>query len=156
MAKPRLKVFLDTSALIAGIASSKGAAREVLRLSEIGLIELFVSRQVIVEANKNIEEKLPECIQDFRTYLHTLSPILLDDPSEREVRRFASMTHPDDAPILAAASAADVDYLVTWDRKHFLDRRQNLPAQPRVVSSGDFLKEFRSHIESGMRTGKKD
>jgi len=56
------KVFLDTSALIAGIASSRGAAWAVLQLAEIGLIEVFVSRQVIVEADRNIENKLPEML----------------------------------------------------------------------------------------------
>ena len=61
MQKQRPKVFLDTSALIAGIASSRGAARAVLQLSEIGLIELIVSRQVIVEADRNIEESCPRC-----------------------------------------------------------------------------------------------
>lgn len=54
MQEQKLKVFLDTSALIAGIASSRGAARAVLQLAEIGLIEIFVSRQVIVEADRNV------------------------------------------------------------------------------------------------------
>ena len=74
MQKQRPKVFLDTSALIAGIASSRGAARAVLQLSEIGLIELIVSRQVIVEADRNIEEKLPEMLNEYREFIKLLAP----------------------------------------------------------------------------------
>jgi predicted nucleic acid-binding protein len=36
----RWKVFLDTSALMAGIVSTIGAAREVLRLCEAGVVEV--------------------------------------------------------------------------------------------------------------------
>ena len=35
-------------ALIAGVVSSTGAAHEVLRLAEAGLIELVISRQVLI------------------------------------------------------------------------------------------------------------
>lgn len=149
MERPKPKVFLDTSALIAGIASTKGAARELLRLAEIGLIELVVSRQVIVEADRNITAKLPECLEDFRAYLEALAPVLVDDPPIRAVRRFSSLIHPDDAPVLAAAVAAKTDYLVTWDRKHFLTKGPRALMQPKVMTPGEFLHEFRALMDSG-------
>ena len=149
MAKPKPKVFLDTSALIAGIASPKGAARELLRLAEIGLIEIVVSRQVIVEADRNITAKLPECIDDFRAYLETLAPVLIDDPSAREVKPFFSLIHPDDAPVLAAAVLAKADYLVTWDRKHFMTKGPRALVRPNVMTPGEFLHEFRILIDRG-------
>ncbi len=143
MRKPRPKVFLDSSALIAGIASSKGAAREILRLAEIGLIEIIVSRQVVVEADRNITAKLPECLDDFRNYLETLAPVLVADPSQREILRFSSLIQPHDAPILAAAVSAQADYLVTWDQKHFMTKRPRALARPKVMNPGEFLHEFR-------------
>ena len=147
MGRPRPKVFLDTSALIAGIASPKGAARELLRLAEIGLIEIIVSRQVIIEADRNIEAKLPACINDFRAYLETLSPVLVDDPPVKDVQRFSSLINPDDAPILAAASAAESDYLVTWDQKHFMVQGLRAIVRPKVMTPGEFLHEFRKMTE---------
>jgi len=143
MPKPRSKVFLDTSALIAGIASSKGAAREILRLAEIGLVEILVSRQVVVEADRNITAKLPECLDDFRNYLETLAPVLFADPSPRDILRFSSLIQPHDAPILAAAVAARADYLVTWDQKHFMTTGPRALARPKVMNPGEFLHEFR-------------
>lgn len=143
MRKPRPKVFLDSSALIAGIASSKGAAREILRLAEIGLIEIIVSRQVVVEADRNITAKLPECLDDFRNYLETLAPVLAADPSQRDILRFSSLIQRHDAPILAAAVAAKADYLVSWDQKHFMTTGPRALARPKVMDPGEFLHEFR-------------
>ncbi len=143
MAKPKPKVFLDSSALIAGIASSKGAAREVLRLAEIGLIEILISRQVVVESDRNIAAKLPECLNDFRNYLETLVPVLVADPSRRDILRFSSLIKPHDAPILAAAVAVEADYLITWDQKHFMTTGPRALDRPKVMNPGEFLHEFR-------------
>ena len=147
MQKQRPKVFLDTSALIAGIASSRGAARAVLQLSEIGLIELIVSRQVIVEADRNIEEKLPEMLNEYREFIDLLAPVLLEDPSPRDVRRFLTVIHPDDAPILAYAALSGVDFLVTWDRKHFIGKNIRIHSNLKIVTPGEFLKHFREYVK---------
>jgi predicted nucleic acid-binding protein len=146
MPKQRLKVFLDTSALIAGIASSKGAARAVLQLAEIGLIEVFVSRQVIIEADRIIEAKLIEMIDEYRKFIEILAPVLVDHPSQKEVKKFSSIIHPDDAPILASAVNSGVDYLVTWDRKHFIGKNISIRSNLKIVTPGEFLKYFREYV----------
>lgn len=152
MEKPRPKIFLDTSALIAGIASSKGAARAVLQLAEIGLIKVFVSKQVIVEADRNMEAKLPEMVDEFRRFIEFLAPVLVEDPSPEEVRRFSSIINSEDAPILAAAIASGAEHLVTWDKKHFISISKNIQIHSdlKVVTPGEFLKYFRKYVE-GLR-----
>jgi predicted nucleic acid-binding protein len=147
MGKPRLRVFLDTSALIAGIASSTGAAREVFRLAELQLIEIVMSKQVIVEADRNIEAKLPDMLYEYRAFLKLLSPLLVDDPSPKDIKKLAGIINPDDAPILAAATASGADCLVTWDKKHFLKTAVDSRTDMKILSPGEFLKLFRSHIE---------
>jgi len=146
MRKQKPKVFLDTSALIAGIASSKGAARAVLQLAEIGLIDVFVSRQVIVEADRNIEDKLPEMLNEYRKFMEFLAPVLIDDPPQREIKRFLTLIHPDDAPILAAAVNAAADFLVTWDRKHFIGKNIHVHSSLKIVTPGEFLRYFRESL----------
>jgi len=146
MRKQRLKVFLDTSALIAGIASVKGAARAVLQLAETGLIEVIVSRQVIVEADRNIEDKLPELLGEYREFIKFLAPVMVDDPSFVEIKRFLTVINPDDAPILAAAVDADADFLVTWDKKHFIGKNINVQSNMKIVTPGEFLKYFRESL----------
>lgn len=146
MQKQRPKVFLDTSALIAGIASSKGAARAVLQLAEIGLIELIVSRQVIVEADRNIEEKLPEILSEYRGFIKLLAPVLVDDPLQKDIAKYLTVINPDDAPILASAVISDADFLVTWDKRHFIGKNIRIHSSLKIVTPGEFLKHFRSYI----------
>ena len=147
MRKQRLKVFLDTSALIAGVASSRGAARAVLQLAEIGLIEVVVSRQVIVEADRNIEEKLPKMLDDYREFMELLSPVLIDDPHQKDVERFLKVINYDDAPILASAVGSGADFLITWDRKHFIGKNIHIHSNLKIVTPGEFLKYFREYVE---------
>ncbi len=147
MRKQRLKVFLDTSALIAGVASSRGAARAVLQLAEIGLIEVIVSRQVIVEADRNIEEKLPGMLDDYREFMELLAPVLIDDPRQKEVERFLKVINYDDAPVLASAVGSGADFLVTWDRKHFIGKNIHIQSNLKIVTPGEFLKYFREYVE---------
>jgi len=69
-------------------------------------------------------------------------------PTPEEVLRAARMIHPKDAAILAAAMRAGVDYLVTLDRRHFLDdpevaRRSGL----RIGAPGDSIAWFRALLE---------
>lgn len=143
MRKQRLKVFLDTSALIAGIVSSKGAARSVLQLAEIELIEVFVSKQVIVEADRNIEDKLSEMLSEYREFIKFLAPILIDDPHQKDIKKYLTVINSDDAPILAAAVNANVDFLITWDRKHFMSKNIHIHSTMKIVTPGEFLKYFR-------------
>jgi len=147
MRKQRPKVFLDTSALIAGVASSRGAARAVLQLAEIGLIEVVVSRQVIVEADRNIEEKLPEMLNEYREFIELLAPVLIDDPRQKDVERFLKVINYDDAPILASAVSSGADFLITWDRKHFIGKDIHTHSNLKIVTPGEFLRHFREYVE---------
>jgi len=147
MRKQKPKVFLDTSALIAGVASSRGAARAVLQLAEIGLLEVIVSRQVIVEADRNIEEKLPEMLNEYREFIELLAPVFIDDPCQKDVERFLKVINCDDAPILASAVGSGADFLITWDRKHFIGKNIHTHSNLKIVTPGEFLKYFRKYIE---------
>ena len=146
----RWRVFLDTSALIAGVVSPTGAAREVLRLGEARLIELVVSRQVLTEADRNISSKLPEVLSEYRALLRQLAPHVVEDPNLRAVQETARVIHPKDAPILAAARLADVDYLVTWNTRHF----QTAPVRAFVrfpaMTPGEFLRAFRRMLPTDL------
>lgn len=146
MEPKRRKVFLDTSALIAGIVSPTGAAREVLRLCEAGVVELLVSRQVLTEADRNLSAKLPALIPDYRHLMHRMSPTLVEDPTHREVAQARRVIHHKDAPLLAAAISAEVDYLITWNTKHFHTSPVMRAVRFRIATPGEFLEEFRGWL----------
>ena len=81
------RAFLDTSAQIAGQLSPSGGAHEVLRLFEIGVVELIVSRQVLVEADRNLTAKLPALLDAYHDFLYSLSPNIVEDPGREAVGR---------------------------------------------------------------------
>lgn len=139
-------VFIDTSALIAGILSPTGAAHEVLRLCEAGVVTAVMSRQVLVEADRNLSEKLPALLSEYRVFLKHLSPLIVDDPSRPAVEQAGEIIHHNDAPILAAAIEAGVDYLVTWNTRHFQKKAVRDYARFPILTPGEFLEAFRQAL----------
>jgi len=142
----RWKVLLDTSALIAGVVSASGAAREVLRLGEARVIDLVVSRQVLTEGDRNIATKLPTILADYRMLLEHLGLQIVEDPTAQGVREAARVIHHKDAPILAAAREAGVDYLVTWNTRHFHTAPVRAFGPCAVMTPGEFLEAFRRRL----------
>jgi predicted nucleic acid-binding protein len=140
-----VRIFFDSSALIAGVISSEGAARALLVLSEMGQIDLFVSEQVIVETERNLARKVPVALPGFRQTVKDANMKILKDPSQSAVQESLYMIYdPSDAPILAAAIKAKVDFLVTHNRRHFLDDPKVAEKSGlRVGTPGDALMWFK-------------
>ena len=147
MAADRWRVFLDTSVLISGLASPTGASAAIRDLGEAEELRIVLSRQVLVEADRVLLRKFPQLIERYRLFIKSLSPELADDPSPDAVRAAEAVIHPNDAPILAAAKHAKVDYLVTLNTKHFLTRRVQTFYVAPIVTPGEFLVAFRDYWE---------
>jgi predicted nucleic acid-binding protein len=96
----------------------------------------------VVEIDRAVSAKLPHLVEKLRIFLRDLGPIMVEDPPEEKVLQAAQQMHMKDAPILAAAKDADVDFLVTLDKKHFLDAREEIEFDPPVLTPGEFLQEF--------------
>ena len=56
----KVSVFLDTSALFAGIWSATGGGRMILKLGEAGAIRLLVCPQVLDEIESALRRKAPD------------------------------------------------------------------------------------------------
>jgi putative PIN family toxin of toxin-antitoxin system len=138
----RIKVFVDTNVLIAGVASVTGASAAVLDLCEAEILQMVVSRQVLVEADRNFSAKLPNLVIQFRRFIQNLAPLMVEDPPAKAIEKAASLVDRKDAAILAAATEAEADYLITLDKKHFLKRevRNNTPLI--VCTPAEFLRNF--------------
>jgi len=122
---PNPRLFIDSSALMAGIISSQGATRALLLLAEDQKIDLVVSEQVIVEVERNIARKIPKALIDFREAILRALITIFPSPTLDEVQKHLDwITHQADVPILVAAVNARVDYLVTLNSKHFLDDQE--------------------------------
>jgi predicted nucleic acid-binding protein len=145
-ATDRLWVFLDTSALFAGIWSAEGGARLILQLGEAGAIRLAVAPQVLSEIESVLRRKASAELPALAVLLDRCNVEVVPAPSEGSERACFSLTgHAGDALVLAAAWDAAVNYFVTLDRKHLLGNAELAKATPFPVGTpGDFLAWLRA------------
>ncbi|MDK1045771.1 MAG: PIN domain-containing protein [Anaerolineales bacterium] len=121
----RIRIFLDTSVIFAGIWSAKGGGRMLLRLGEAGAISLVTSRLAIQELEGALRNKAPQSLGALALLLDRSDITVVGEPSatnRSDARSFDD--HPANAEILASAMGSDIEYFVTLDRKHFLENEK--------------------------------
>jgi predicted nucleic acid-binding protein len=119
---PRPDLFLDSSALFAGVVSADGAARALLVMGEAKLVTITISEQVVVETERAVARKAPRALAYYREALRSSGLRITRDPAPEEVEAHQDVIlHQADVPIVVAAMQAQVDYLVSLNRRHFID-----------------------------------
>jgi predicted nucleic acid-binding protein len=114
------KIFLDSSVIIAGIFRDEGGSGAILYAIELGLAQGYISKQVIEEVRRNLQAKgAMETVKKFELLLKMPSLHKINDPAKSDIYEASRFVPPKDAPILAAAQLAKVDYLITLDIKDF-------------------------------------
>lgn len=148
--KPR--VFVDADVLFAGVAapSDHGASLVILRMAEITLIEAVTSQQVVVEAERNLAEKLPKSLPAFRLIVSRCMRVV-PDPRPADILPHAGLADPKDWPILVAAVREQCSWLVTFNVRHFQ------PGHPAVscMRPGEFVLRVRDQL-AHLPVGKGD
>ncbi len=136
--KPR--IFIDADVLFAGAASPSqhGTSFVLLRMAEITLIEAIASQQVVIEAERNLSEKLPDTLPTFRLIVDR-SLTVVSDPSRSDLALYAQSADPKDLPILVDAVRERCPWLVTFNVRHYQ------PGDPSiaVLRPGDLLLRIR-------------
>jgi putative PIN family toxin of toxin-antitoxin system len=116
--KPR--VFFDTNVIFSGLYREGGPPAELLDRYAGNKLAMVVSGQVLEELVRTVEERIPHALPALYLLLSSTPPEIVEDPGVEEVIRWVQVIHQEDAPILAAAIAAEVDYLVTGNTRHFI------------------------------------
>lgn len=138
---PRLRVCIDADVLFAGAASTTGASHVVLQLGELGIVDVRVADQARTEAERNLVDKLPSALPALRALLDACtSAIPMVAPAAARRLSRAGEADPKDAPILAAAIAADCRWLLTFNVRDYQTERI------RVSQPGPFLEELRATL----------
>lgn len=135
----RPRVFLDSNVLFSALYSPGGAPDAILTMFGEGRIRVVVSRQVLEEAVRAVQEKLPKALHTLSRLLMNIHLEVVEDPSLSEFTRWAAVIHRGDAPILAAAVAAQVDYLVTGDNHFFQNPAIVEKTGLQIVTPAQFL-----------------
>jgi predicted nucleic acid-binding protein len=143
----KVRVFLDTSALFAAVLSETGGARFILELGEADVAQLWVGPRVLQEADAVLARKAPESKVLFAALLDRAKVSVGSHPDEAALAQASSIVdYPPDTHILAEALAAEVDYLVSLDRRHLVGNPSQSELSFPTGTPGDFLDWFRNYL----------
>lgn len=112
-----LNLFLDSSVLFTAVNSPVGGSAKLFTISNI---KLFVSKIVLHEVEKNVRNKLHDYHLDRFFMLVDKLSIIEQIPSEEQMLKTKKVIAKKDAVILAEAKNSNCDYLITLDKKDFL------------------------------------
>jgi len=136
-------LFVDADVLFAGSASPSehSASLMILTLSEVTLIRALVSEQVVTEAERNLDTKIPKALPVFR---HLVSRCLtvVPDPELEEMLSYQGLADPKDLPILVAALREKCTWLVTFNISDYQPGHPDVT----VLRPGDFIMRIREQL----------
>ncbi len=135
---PILRLFFDADALLAGAASTRGAAHLLLRLGELGLVEIVTCAYVRAEVLRNMAAKLPRAEALLEALLQQAVAVLPDAEDTGAVPG----VHPKDVPVWRAFEQSGAAYLITFNVRDY-------PAVRQVCPPGAVIAEIRAML-AGM------
>ena len=141
------RVFFDASVFLASLHSPSGGSSEVFRYAVVGAMEALVSEDVIEEVARNIQGVKNELVAAWLKNIATI-PFTSVSVTKEEVEWAADFTDEKDAHIVAAAEKAGVDFLVTLDKRHLLDKKEAIEPNIsfRIVRPEDLLEVIRGEF----------
>lgn len=111
-----MKIFIDTSVLLAAAGSEKGASRFVFEQAAIRGWTLITTRYCLEEAQRNaakVGRKAPATLHE------SMVPKLALVPTELAFDKVLVFPKAKDRPVLISALGAKADYLLTMDEGDF-------------------------------------
>lgn len=136
---PLLKVFLDASVILSGLASSTGGSRKLFEAARNRKLKLLATPFIIQEVANHLQKLNVEASQ-LETLLSAKIIQLVANPSQEMIKKVGkACMDPDDAHVLAAAGLSGAAVLISLDSKHLLTPEVKLLLKPMLVKSS---KEF--------------
>jgi predicted nucleic acid-binding protein len=126
-ARRRIRLFLDSNVLTAGIVSPWGLDKAVLSICAARVCRLVLAEVVREEVEENLlihAERLPaldadNLIEDYRRLIKLTDPEMVGRPERTLVQSSRHLIrHEADVPVLLSAIASRPDWLLTHNIKH--------------------------------------
>ncbi len=135
-----MRLFLDTSVLLAAAGSAKGASRYVLEHAAAQEWELLTSIYCVEETDRNAAKLGPRAPAYWRA---SLLPRLTLVPIELTFDKVLVFPKAKDRPVLLSALGAEADVLLTLDEADFQKVIGRQVYSLQIRSPGEFLIEQR-------------
>ena len=119
----------------------------IIRLSQAGFVKIVATRRILLEAERNVGEKMGEeaLSRLYRLFLEA-DMELVEETSEADELMWEDLAPRKDLHVLAGAYKGRADVLVSLDRRHILTERVKNGFPIPVRSPGEFLKEIAEWI----------
>jgi predicted nucleic acid-binding protein len=124
----RVRLFLDSNVLTAGIVSAWGLDKAVLSLCAARICRLVLAEAVREEVEENLlirlrgldTDQAGRLVDDYAQLIALIKPEIVPYPSAAEVSASRHMIrHAADVPVLLSAVASRPAWLLTHNTKHF-------------------------------------
>ncbi len=144
MTPKSLRIFLDTSVIIAAVYSQTGGARKLFQLAEVGVLRLVVGPIVLKECDEVVRLKVPGSAPRLAQLLAASQTETCSPPSKRQVKEAQEyVQYAPDAYVLAEAICAEPDWFVTHDKEHFLKSRGRINLPFEIGTPGDLIQRLK-------------
>lgn len=112
------------------------------------MLQIAVDPYVLTEIQNVLQRKEPRMLGRLALLLHESRVEVAQTPSLANADETLQLVgYAPDAQVLSAAWAAEVDYFITLDKKHFLENDPLRQATPFLIGTpGDFLAWFRAQL----------
>jgi predicted nucleic acid-binding protein len=124
----RVRIFLDSNVLTAGILSTWGLDKAVLSFCAARICRLLLAEAVRDEVEENLLSRLAgidsaaanRVLDNYARLIALMKPEVAPYPDQAEVRAARHLIrHAADVPVLLSAMASRPDWLLTHNTKHF-------------------------------------
>ena len=124
----RVRIFLDSNVLTAGIVSTWGLDKAVLSLCAARICRLVLADAVREEVEENLLARLggiesgdaDRVLGHYADLIALMKPEVVPYPGQAEVKAARHLIrHAADVPVLLSAIASRPDWLLTHNTKHF-------------------------------------
>jgi predicted nucleic acid-binding protein len=128
LSQERVRVFLDSNVLTAGIVSVWGLDKAILSLCAAGICRIVLAEAVREEVEENLLIRVggmpsADVNRVLDSYVHLIAlmkPEVVPFPDQAEVMAARHLIrHAADVPVLLSAIASRPDWLITHNTKHF-------------------------------------
>jgi predicted nucleic acid-binding protein len=155
----RVRIFLDSNVLTAGIVSTWGLDKAVLALCAARICRLVLAEAVREEVEENLLVRLGglesgdanRVLDHYAHLIALMKPEVVPYPGQAEVKAARHLIrHAADVPVLLSAIASHPDWLLTHNTKHFtptVARRTGL----RIATPVEFFRELSKSLSSSPR-----